>query len=264
MACHRLIAVTVAGRTEAELSEARLWIRSTGHWDRRRASGVFAHRLVTFMAVRLGEHADARPGENTTRRSQQQTPLSSQGVHYASSNEKLKDFKVRFNSSLSLGTRTALKKRSVFRTFISNSYVRSYYEKTALQCPTLAALGPEVIATVSDFWIMRVRTGRRVLLPFMLYSIIWYVAVLKTFNSYVIVIGIIPILVAQVAFSFKINRSGNEGLAASRLFRVIAVMESNPDLWRTSAFRWDIARRVELVAKSIERIPLGLSPWRPA
>src|ERR1017187_2911990 len=125
-------------------------------------------------------------------------------------------------------------------------------------------LRPDVIATISDFWVARARIARRLLLVFIPYFIAWYILVLITSNPYVVFIGGVPIFIAEITVFFRISRSGGEGFAAARIFGTIAKLENNPSRWQTSAFRWDIARRIELAAKSIERIPLRLKSVAPS
>ena len=157
------------------------------------------------------------------------------------------------------------KSRSGARSFFSNRYIKSYYTKVAQQSPTLATLDSKVIATISDYWIGRVKAVRIYESTAVPYYVVWYLIVLKTFNPYVIYIGIIPIIAATLTFYCYISRFNNEGLAASRLFRTIAILEQNPSCWQTSSkFRFGIARRLEGVAKSIEHIPLELNSVAPS
>jgi hypothetical protein len=160
------------------------------------------------------------------------------------------------------------KSRSGLRSPISNEYIRSYYTEVARQSPSFAALNDEVkgkvVAAASDYWIARIRKVRIFLIGFTPYYIAWYYVIFKhPGNQLYALIGSIPIIAAMITLSFQLVRFNNEGLAATRLLRTIAVLEHNISRWPTSEFRWDIARRLEYIAKSVERIPLGLRSVAP-
>lgn len=157
--------------------------------------------------------------------------------------------------------------RSMWRSFVSNNYIRSYYAELVQQSPSLAAVEGEIrreaIAAIGDYWVARAKTVRLYEFIILPYYIAWYIIVVITVNRYVIIIGVLPIIAALIAFYIKVNRSNTEVLAASRFLRIIVILEHNPNRWRSSEFRWDIAQRLELAAKAVERIPLGLKSVAP-
>lgn len=161
----------------------------------------------------------------------------------------------------------APKRHSLWRGFFSTKYIKSHYTEAVQGSSSFATIEndtrDEVIATINDYWIARMKKTKLFLLLFLPYYFGWYAAILITLNSYVMTIGILPILAALIVFTIKMSRSNREGDAADQLLHVITVLEHNPNRWRSSEFRWDIARRLELAAKGVERIPLGIKSVAP-
>jgi hypothetical protein len=151
-------------------------------------------------------------------------------------------------------------------------YIESYYKMRAEASPSLKVFEPTISSKIAKFYVSLFAAQRRIFLILIVlllgYIIIIHFALrhrgvrFSTFTE-LDLIGIAIIYAIAGALFWMVLHPRQEGLAMARLFNIVYSLEKKPIQWPNSRFRWQIARRLEVIARKVERIPLtsrGLAP----
>jgi hypothetical protein len=142
--------------------------------------------------------------------------------------------------------------------------IRSYFRKKADDSPSLQTLGAAAISEVADFEIARDVRLRHIfggwLGLFAIYSgaliLIGFYVSSPVFTT-IYTVGAILTYAILLGLIWQMYRTTQENLAVTRLFFIIHFLDKNEGKWPSSKFRWQVARRLEKIARNIEQIPLA-------
>ena len=154
--------------------------------------------------------------------------------------------------------------RLVFSIF--NSYNESYYNRGVQRSPSLKELDPELSAKLTGY---EKKIIRAIIKPFTIAFILLVIDLSLPYRHTTVaqsvkIFSTLAIYSIAIVYSLLRVRLLNEERAALFLFLTIRELEGKASDWRSSKFRYGIARRVELVAKWVWRIPLGARGIAPS
>jgi len=156
-----------------------------------------------------------------------------------------------------------------FASLVCNNYIRNYYNHIAQTlAATPAKLEPNVSRHAAEREISLVNSIRVCLTVVLGIASLWVYGATHTVHSHIIAIAISCLYATEMAALFWIRRRHYEDSAAIGLFSLAAKLGSLPDKHHTellpdSRFRNQVARRLERIARAIERIPLAMGSVSP-
>jgi hypothetical protein len=146
----------------------------------------------------------------------------------------------------------------------SKDQLRANYKERAAASPSLRVFEPTISSKITAFSVPLFAAQRRVFLILIALFVAYILIISFTiglgnitrFYEFYLT-GAAIIYVIFFALLWMVLRSRQEGLAMLYLFSTTCFLEANPTQWPNSKFRWRIARRLEAIARRIERIPLA-------
>lgn len=153
---------------------------------------------------------------------------------------------------------------------LSNSYTRSYYKRAVGCSPSLNKFDPYFPSRLVECDIRLERAIRNtvavmvilLLALFYSYSRLAHNEVIKRYEYAFIVVSVL-LYVSTFFYTSWVFRFVNEERATFKLFQIVIWLENGHHDWHDSKFRRGLARRLEVVAKMVERIPQasrGIAP----
>jgi hypothetical protein len=165
----------------------------------------------------------------------------------------------------SRGVRDSDKYRNIFLFSLFNSYNESYYNRGVQRSPSLKEFDPELSTKLAGYEKKIITAIRK---PFVIALILLVIDLSLPYRHTTVaqsvkIFSALAFYSAAIVYPLLTVRLLNEERAALFLFLAIRELEKKANDWRSSKFRYGIARRVELVAKWVGRIPLrarGIAP----
>lgn len=158
-----------------------------------------------------------------------------------------------------------------FDVYLPNSFIRTYFQMEVETSQSLQALGPDIGLKVanSDARVNSVFRSNSIIIvtTYLIYAAIalwgvWTQTDLNWVLSFTIAGGAL-LAAVFLLLRWRANRLTTEDLATVILFFTITILENNAASWPDSSFRWQIARRIERIARRVELIPLAAKSLAP-
>jgi hypothetical protein len=151
---------------------------------------------------------------------------------------------------------------------VSKRYIRSYFSRSIIDCPTLGRLEPDVIQDIANGQIKWARELQSHLfaLVVVFVAFIGWASDLNPHSKYYaseLLALLAGLAVMEAALFVLIMRGPGESRATVALFLIIRELELNADLWPNPDFRNHISTHLDAAARYVGAIPLrfrGLSP----
>jgi len=163
------------------------------------------------------------------------------------------------------GERDADNRRHDLVLSLFNSYNESYYKQEVQRSASVKEFGSKLSGNLAGCENEANKAMRKSIIIGIIALIIVFLLTnhntpaARTFRSFGVLVTYLMVLI------YPWRRIGrlNEERAVRWLFQAIRELEVKSDNWRSSNFRYSIAKRVESVAIVIERIPLGFHDIAP-
>ena len=149
----------------------------------------------------------------------------------------------------------------------AESIFKEHFKSEIQQCPSLSHVSNEVSAKIAHDQVNLLRKYRKV---FVITVVTIFGSLgasmysrLSEYAPYSQMAALAVGYSVEIALLMWINRRQAERRATLRLFHLICKLEKNPERWADTAYRWEVAQRIERVAVAVERISVAAGSLSP-
>jgi len=156
-------------------------------------------------------------------------------------------------------------KKSKYRIALAlffNPYIRSHYKNAAQYSRSFSKLDSSFYLKIVACELKIIRVFRRWISILAILTTVYLYAITHpspdtTMNYVIAIAGGVVVYGFEFVYPWWMLRELNEERATINLFGTVKWLERMNSNWNSSKIRWEFARRLELIAKYIERIPLA-------